>query len=236
MIGKYYYMNLESRIDKHYAQQAVCCLRGVPGKILERIPAAIENENCPDTVQELGQMIVDDGFPEWAFYTQLPSDTTYRSHWLASDWTKLRALRDIAFNKEVAVLSSDAWFLKIGFDSLDLIASNLPSLKVLHLQHLPVIGWRIEPDQYADYKGITSRMDLTGAGARIFTPAGAAEQLDVWSQMPNVAAQDLAYEASNQHGRIDGWWCCNPSVMELLDSETPDYQIVRKDKWTDPPV
>ena len=120
MIEQYWYMNMKERRDKHHAQQAVCAMRGVPYSILERYPAGIENEVCPESIRELARLIVDDGFEAWSFYadTENIEDKGYRSHWLASDWTKLRALRDIANSDKVTLLSSDAWFLKISFDDL----------------------------------------------------------------------------------------------------------------------
>ena len=69
LIDKWYFSNLEARPDRRHLQEVIAAIQRMPEGLLQRFPAAIENTEMPDTVKEVSDMIVADGFPEWSYDT-----------------------------------------------------------------------------------------------------------------------------------------------------------------------
>ena len=233
-IDKWYYINLADRVDKHHVQQAMCAVHGVPFERLERFPAAIDNESCPRDIRALAQMMIDDGFEEWSWF--LENETWFQPHWLASEWSKLRLLRQIIERGENAVMSTDVTFLNRDFFELEDMQSRLPDLEVLHLS-----WWYDKEDEthkahYAKMKktgveGIFSNFMLMGGAAIYFTLEGAKNFMAMRKEWPNNNIESFAfYRGLHTPEKIKGFYACDPSPMKQMWSGKPGYEITTKDK------
>ena len=234
MIDKWYYINLKSRIDKHHAQQITCATWGVPAEKLERLPAAIENDVCPNS-RELGQMMIDDGFPEWG-ETFVSGETKMFPHWIAGNWSMLRAIRLVIEHNENAVISFDTHYMCKLFYLMERELYQLPwDLKILHLT-----WWKDRTDhprhmeqqrklQPTNVEGIQSNFAMVGCGARFFTSRGATEYLELWKKRPMEDTQNVLFYAAADEN-LSGYYCCDPFWVLPLGDNKPGYDVTRKDK------
>ena len=239
-IQKWYYMNLDERVDKHYAQQINSMLHGVPVQVLERFPVAIENDVCPDDIPTLAQMIVDDGFPEWECYVKEDfwrERKIFGPHFLAADWTKLRALRQMIEREENAVLCSDAAFLSVDFAFLQHWINQIPhDLRVLNLywwydDEDPKHARQAQKMQPTSVVGIYNNFALFGAAAVFFTWEGAKAHLELWRKYRRVAAEPFPfYAGGDDMDQLAGYYACNPTPMRIIYPGMNGYSIATRDK------
>lgn len=227
-IEKWYYSNLNARPEKIHAQELVAAIQGFPPDVLERYPAAIENKDLPDSMDELCEMIQADGFVEWR--ADALKDVPYLQNRrnVASNWTKLRMLRHVIESNQGAVLTTDNAYPIVPFSVIDQTLSSCPAdLKALYLH------WVAEPYEVAFQQrhydalagltpvGIDGVLgNFTGVGwIAYFTPDGASAFLETWRTMPNVDGQSVCAEA-RRNQPLTGFYACNPHLaLSLFDME-----------------
>ena len=237
-IDRVYYLNTSERVNKHHAQQIVNALAGVPENRLKRFESRLSINECPDTIAEVAELMVADGFEEWRYY--LDNDIDGTPGWLAADWTKLSVLREIISKGENAVVLSDQVFWwNITFKTLEKKIKRLPGLKVLNLD-----GWYDPADNFAmDYMsklepsgspGIYKNFKGQGASAQFFTYEGAVEHLEMWRQRPDTHAVRLILRQSRKED-LEGYYVCIPPLVRSLNELEEHYTFIKTDKDLRPP-
>lgn len=219
-IDKWYYSNLDNRPEKVDAQELVSVIQGFPPNVLQRVPCALQNHEIPETMKEISDMMVADGFDEWHYDAIKENDR--EPVLLASDWTKLRILRQVIENGENAVITSDNAYLLCKFDELQEVVNQLPDdMNALYLH------WEANTD-YPDQIKALSRLEQSGVDGVLsgfnmigwivyFTQKGAKLFYDLWRQMPSADGQEVMYWARH-HGLSDlqGFYCCNPQIASAV--------------------
>ena len=221
MLEKWYYSNLLSRREKVYAQEIVASVQGFPVGVMERFPAAIENDDMVDTMADLADLIFGDGFYEWG-EARLTS-TEVSLSLAAANWTALRMLRHVIDSGNAAVLTTDRTFPVACFSVIDKMIESCPSdMKGLYLH------WAGDPNPYADpptgYGEEHFRLmaDLTPCGIPgllsnfrgvgfcvYFTPEGARDFLEAWRARPSTDRQSVLVYTDYP---ISGYYTCNPNL------------------------
>ena len=221
MIKKWYYSNLASRPEKVHAQELVAAVQGFPVGVMERFPAAIENDAMADTMDELADLMIADGFVEWG--ESMRTSEMFLSTG-AANWTALRQLRHVINSGDGAVLSTDRLFPVANFSVIDELIESCPAdMKGLYLE---TSG---DPNPYADpptgygeehfrlmaglmpcgIPGILSNFKGVGWGV-YFTLDGAVDFLEAWRAIPSMDRQSvLVYTPC----LVSGYYMCNPNVV-----------------------
>ena len=221
MLEKWYYSNLASRPEKVHAQEIVASVQGFPVGVMERFPAAIENDAMADmTRDELADLMTLDGFAEWgdAMRTSEMFLTTG-----AANWTALRMLRHVIDTNIGAALLTDRMFPIFPFHFIDDIIESCPAdMNALYL------GWAGDPNPYADpptgygeehfrvmagltpcgIPGVLSNFKGVGWSA-YFTPSGASEFLKAWKVIPSMDRQSVLVYTKYP---VRDYYTCNPNV------------------------
>ncbi len=225
IIEKWYYSNLNSAKEKRYQQQIVAAIFGFPSEVFDRYQAVIENENMPETKEEVCEAIQADGFPEWRI--EKFDGYPWSKVWLASNWTKLQMLRTIAENTwwNGAVMSTDRGFPVVPFAQIEKkveAALNFDDLRALSLH------WIVEPWEnhfnHANYETL-AMLEPSGVDGILknfygtssifyFTPKGAAHFLDVWKRIPHEDFQGVLMH--ERFERLSGYYACNPHLALTL--------------------
>ena len=177
-------------------------------------------------------MITNDGFPEWGELYGSPKKVLY-PHWIACNWSILRALRLVINRGENAVISLDTHYMCKLFYLMERELHQLPrDLKALHLT-----WWKDNPQHIkqqsklrpTNVEGIYSNFALYTAGVTFYTTQGAIEYLEIWKRNP-VDTQTVLFEAALKGEDVDGHYCCDPFWMKALGDNKPGYDVTRKDK------
>lgn len=214
-IDKWYVSNLNSRPDKWDAQELVSVIQKMPVGILQRIPAAIENENLPDTRKELSRLMASDGFPEWSHPDVAIKDSGVSR--LASDWTKLCALRQVIESSENAVITTDNAYLIEQFPRVERLVASAPNdlnALYLHWNSHPEMPRHMEAMSKLEPSGVPGMLKNFELGGWIvyFTNKGAKWFMDLWREIPSCDGQNVVYHAARRYGRLEGVYACNPQV------------------------
>ena len=132
-IDRYFHISRANRTDLHAAQEVVAALRGIPFEIFERFPVALDTDDVEaDDIETVAKMMCADGFPEWGEWW-LNHENRHGAHWLAADWSKLKALRTIIERDENTLLVHDRAFLTVNFGTLQKMLSQLDDVRIAWL-------------------------------------------------------------------------------------------------------
>lgn len=227
-LKKWYYSNLDSRLDKVYAQELVAAVQRFPAGVMERFPTALQNNEMPETREELCEMIQADGFPEWSY--EMLKGALVEDVWIAADWTKLRMLRYVANSDSGAVITTDNAYPIAPYEVIDNTIGflNHEGLRALYLH------WTADPDEdsieqwHIDALSNLAPTHIEGvlgnfAGVgwiAYWTPEGAQSFLDLWAECSTCDGQMVLNYFQHKVGRqLNGYYVCNPhlalSVFDL---------------------
>ena len=130
-----YYINVDECVTKRHAVEANYCLAEMPEDRVNRFPSKLSFASCSDNNKDVARVMVDDGFPEYKWF--LENESQYSGDHLASRWSKLSLLRQIAAERINALLMVDSMFWwSYNFLTLEDKIMKLPDdLTMVNLYH-----------------------------------------------------------------------------------------------------
>lgn len=231
-IDRVYYINLSDRQDKHWVQRATLGMRGFPFSIVDRFEAV--DGRSYKTFDSIIQAIIDDGFPTYKIFFDKPPPDAHdpaRIKNVAGEWSHLRCLRQIVERDEITLVLEDDTCIDSWMNSLNRILKTINDLQILYLEFwfhkcetdlesllMPAIIEKV----YYGFHG-------SGSRARLFTPKGAKQFLQLTLDNPWHNSEMQVYEAWRRSVILDGIYVCIPLRTTHLAQGTFDSD---SDVWT----
>ena len=222
MIQKVYYINLDRSTGRHYAQLATADLAEVPPSKLQRLRAKDGKDyQCNGDIIE---DIMADGFPEFQCF--LNSDTAWQPKNLAVNWSLLRAIRLVAEKKQTAIILEDDAVLRGKFSDIqhdfDVLDTDFD------VAWFETWRWKSDTSDYRTLIKLEKRLTYTnipyihknfhglGSRARLFTPSGASQFLDLSLRTPRIGSELIGWSYAINGGDTSKFLLCRPAKAHMI--------------------
>ena len=231
-IDKVYFICRDPGNDRYWSQMGALSVMGVPSDRIECFKGIDARDNKFNTFEKLADAMVDDGFEKWGIHRET-EEYHKGPRSLAVQWSHLRCLRQIVERGENAIVLEDDCYLVKAFRQIESALSRISDLKCLYLDwEFLIVGhgriWedtrfrqRIQradhPELYTGYIPVTHR-------AKLYTPQGAKEHLDVWEDKPMHDGESLPW-LRNIDNNVSGFYFAMPywALLWCVELKTETY-------------
>lgn len=199
---QYWYINLARRPDRHNELQKMLQERNFP--TIRRLEA-MDREDY-DSPTALAEAAARDGLP-----TFLDAPTNVHIMYWAGNWSYMRALREIADQDEVVMLSLDDWCPSYQYEECLKLLEERPDFDLLQF------SWDMNAKdrEYAQAsEHWCHNIRTQGQEIVAYTPKGAAWLLERCKQTPALAAENLIYH------------CCYDYHVKLYHHHDPPSAVI----------